>query len=260
MGQRPTIALSILCFLFSIVCVLGQQPEDLLLSIHSTTPSAPSVWYPTNVGTPNAWWNGDNVQTNSAGAVTNWPDSWANAYHLIETASNTRPTNSGTINGHLYVEFDGVDDCLRSTTYTNNSTLNHEIWLYALYYGPTNAASYFFDSTNSTYYNILESRSVGCLGVEAGTLRNLCQNLTNMWVVYCLAFSGANSFFSTNYVPITISTPGTKTMSGLYLGRGQGGNFSKLRVPEIITYGETNTGPNRSNIFWYLTNKYGPPT
>lgn len=237
----------------------GQCTTNIHLSGYST--NAPSSgWHPTNIATILAYWDSDVVVKDGSSYVTNWTDQWANAYHLTNRAAGTIPLSvDSVINGKSAVLFDGANDFVRSAAYTQ--TQPDELVVLVINTNNAGTESLIADGAgSSTRQKAFANTGPSAPALGAGTdmtANNAYMN-TNIAHLIGYAYSGTASQVWTNMGSIVQTGDGnTGGASGITIGTKYTGTspFSGY-VLMIAAFSNTNTFLNRSNIYWYCTNKY----
>ena len=228
----------------------------LNLSIpQSASTSVPN--YPTNdtAGYPRyVWYAGEDYSPTSG----DWTDRMG--LYNLSSASGKRPSG-GTQNSLQTVSFDGTDDYLRSTAYTNSNGNPMEYIIAAKKRSSTTGIKclfhgYQFDPSHRAYWDEQEFR----FGTGSG-LSNMGGELkTNEWFVISLPFSStAGTYSYTNYnsqwlyQQYASSAANGITWGAYYQNTAA---WAPIDIAEIIVYATNLTDTVRSYVYQYLTNKW----
>lgn len=229
--------------------------------------------YPTNIpGFPaTAWYNPNAVLTNTSGQVTNWPDASANGFTLYQATASKAPYATNIVNGQITLKFDGVDDVLSSFAFSMFGTNQEVVMVYYYWNQYNNYYHYFLSGTNTvgTFTRILldDSSNIRPGDSSASLSYNL---ITNIWVILNVVRNGSGATYYTFTNSIVAASGGAigdlynTTWQGLNVGDRPGLSWSPpIYLSELIFY-PTNLGSptaywstQRSNLFYYITNKYG---
>jgi hypothetical protein len=262
----------LLTLLLSCCCALG---ATIVINPYSYS-NGPAIFSPNNIsGIQNlSWWVGDNIGTggtNASGLISNWVDSGNSPIPLTNTGVTTSwPTISNAfLNGHKIVHFDG-GDFLQNSNYVAGQP--HEIVIYGIQRDPTNTVnpSSFFDSLSVNSRQSFNRGSAGLITAAAPTAATISATYnTNAWHVFDVLFNGSSSAIFVDNVSSGTKNMGTTNMSGLKIGATLAAFFGRVDMAEVVTYGASlgtvdsagvfSVAVNRSNVFYYLTNKYTPP-
>lgn len=246
----------LLTFILFAFSASAQFPETLLMNLNTNSLTAgPAVWYPTNLANCVAWWVADDAIA-SGSVATNIPDRWVNGYAFTNRVTGSAPTISNSwLNGHTALLFDGVDDFIRAPYSLSQP---EEVWLF--YMMLSNASTYAwiisdFPAGYGTSYE-KNNQNFGVLYAGSAVANVSYQFITNVYSVKTLVFDGNNSrVYNTNILEVS-GNGGANAMTGFTLGRYDI-YYSRMLFLELVTYSVTNTFLDRSNLFWYFTNKYG---
>lgn len=203
-----------------------------------------------------AWYVADDV----SGTVTSWMDKGSNGWHLTNSLSGKSPAViTAGLNGHNFIVFDGVDDFLKSESFTDSQP-NEYVFVASL----TNGANQiYFDCADGGNRQLFFQDA----NFDAGSSVTLAGTVYSKWIVFDLIFNGASSAgYMTNILSASGNT-GANSQGGFTLGGRFGldaGRFANLAISELIVYGGPGFVPGtnvawRSNAFSYLTNKYALP-
>lgn len=260
---------------FMVLCSFGANAQlvfgsGLFSSVSQPMPLV-STWSPTNYGTPQAYYFGDDAtitQTGGTNWVFTWPDEWNNGlpnkpWNLTNNQYGKAPLAlMNSLNGHHTVRFDGVDDYIRNTKVTN--TQPFEMWMVAAYRGTTNSGNnyYWTDSLSSgNRFYLLQLAATG------GKLRMYTDNgfdvnvggITNKWVVWRFVVNGSNSRIETNNVLLASGNAGSFNQLGFIAASKYDFTLSSpMEIAEMIFYVGTNDGPTCTSINNGFRTKYDP--
>lgn len=230
--------------------------------------SAAAAFSPTNIaGFPAiSWWVFGDMTTNAGQGIV--ADRWTNHYDLTNTAGTAVPALNPTgLNGLGTVTFDGVDDYLRSISYT--SAQPHEI--FAVLRFNTNGAissriivnhagAALAAAVIATFDDSLDIRAPT---TSLGSGQPLPQG---KWMILDLQWRGGSSAILTNNVLYNSPSTGGNGMDGIvFAARATLDVYYKFSVAEIVTFGGSGgviPGTNtvaQSNLFNYFSAKYGIP-
>lgn len=244
--------------------VVGQIPtrviDELLASIpqEAVTP-APSYWFPTNIGSLYALWEGDSIVTNDTYRVKTWPD--LSGTHILTNAYSAtfyhRYTNNN-LNGHTTVHPTTLNVPMIDNGYSVSQP--HELWfvvssLYMASYG------YLIDGNSSKNQYLTKGSDTGA-AAYAGTFLSTSDwpgGTNGTWYVLTMIFDGTRSRIMTNNVVQKEGNAGTAAMTGIAIGCNWGesaGWVAPRGIAAIATYSATNSVANQATIFSALTNRF----
>lgn len=217
-------------------------------------------FYPTNLPggiSATAWWEvmEGAYKTNGGTDQVAWTNLTANGpvFDLTNTGGGVKLyRNVGGLNGRDFLQFPGTSSSpLRCNNYT--SPVPHEVFMVLLV---SNAASVKYlvtgFGTHSVEYNTANTQ----FRLINGATLNVCAPLVNRWCVLNFRFDGANSTIFTNGVAGVIGNAGSLLGGQLHVG-STASAFPIMNVACIITFTNTLlTATQRSNVFWYCTNRF----
>lgn len=219
------------------------------------------TYYPTNInGYPAlSWWVAANVQQDGSGFVTNCYDYSGNGYNLTNNAANVRPAYvASAINGRPAMQFDGSNDILRNSAYTNGSaTHGCEVIVVASYQWTDGTARRLVTESGATTFI---QRNATTLVWSTFGLNSPAIAPTNIWLMLDVWITpAANGAIYTNNVTAVTGPASAFTFTGFGVGGrySDGGVAVPCTVAEIVTYATNLTAAIRTNLYQYFTNKYG---
>jgi hypothetical protein len=222
--------------------------------------AASASWSPTNNpdGTlPRSWWVSQDYVTNSG--IGTLPDRWTNSWHLTNAVASCPTSNPTGLNGMrtLHFQVGATAQHLESLSYTSSQP--HEVFLMLKLTPQMDSTRYVFSSANSGARNDYDYRgATGLIELYAGSQLQRASAFTNTWAVHHVVFNGNSSGIYTNNVEQVAGAGGSQACNGFTLGaRHDGASLQTFDFAEAITYSSTLTSLQRSNVFFYLTNKFG---
>lgn len=227
-------------------------------------PSAP--FSPSSVAGLVMWFDASAITspTNVNGyLVTNWWDRSISAYMAYSPGSAQQPyytNNVSRLNGHPWLEFDGVNDRMRlATTQLYNQPITTFLVCYHQY--SDTAQRYMVASTNITYYYVMGYEVSNNITTYAGAaLRGTTTALSNQWFLAEITYTNGGSEILTNGVSYKTGNSGVDLWSGLTLGADHSGgaSFHIGGIAEFLYYTNNVSSGDRTSIRSYFTSKYGP--
>lgn len=219
-----------------------------------------------------ARWKGDDAVTNGSGQVTNWPDSSGNSYTLYSLAAANSPLANQMQNSHLTVKFDGINDTMTNGPIARYGTNDSEIvmvWKYADAFYPAYHLGFDGLASSPRWRLQIGNTPVYKFGSSASLWGPTLDLITNTWIILDVTITNAPTF----PMWVTVWTNGVYVgfqasvsfddLSGFRLGSFYDGTtlYTPIEIAEFLIFA-TNLGPTafsipRSNVFCYLTNKYG---
>jgi hypothetical protein len=255
--------LAILFCLLPLLC-FGQTRRMMLApALASASSGSVSNFWATNYGTPVANWIADNAiyAGASSNVCTNLPDIWVNNYAATNGSQIGKApvTLTNSLNGHHTLRFDGVDDFLKNSAYTN--TQPFELWMVMRYRDSTNSNShYLFDGVSATLGRVYWLLNGAYAAISAGTslYDTTFAPYTNNWKVVTMIFANTSSGIFTNNIAEKTGNAGYTNQNGIVFGAAK--DFlgcAPVEIAEVAAFGATNTPTDRAAIFSGFTNKYG---
>ena len=261
--NKLIIPILLLCWQASgQVGTLGAGSFGALRGVSSTS----TALNPTNLpgASPVAWFVAGDYYTN--GSVPTLPNRWtANASWALTNSTGfdtNYPILISGMNGFQGLSIDGdKNQSLSSVNYTQTSPYEVVLALQSKKFGTTSWNTIMDgQSANRPWFGggptddgeLQMSR--GAYLVSTGTRPG------DRYFVLDVIFNGLNSRMFTNNVLIASGNASDNPSSGVTLGRFYTRNSPTYSCSnvflEIAAYSQTNSTENRSNLFWYLTNKY----
>ncbi len=217
---------------------------------------------PTNLGAASLAWYDANTSYVTNTSVPTWTDLWTNHWDLTNRIANsTWPTMLAvTPNGSNALCFsDAGATTLNSVNYTSSQP--HEVCMALSITNVTgNGPQFMMDGGISGSFRNIGYYPGGASQFElsAGGLVDSAGSITNKWFVINFVFNGASSKIYTNNVAGPTVDAGSGTASGLTIGSRYSDETNlKGAIAEIASYSAVLTTTQRSNLFYYMTNKYG---
>lgn len=212
------------------------------------------------------WWepsrSGGYITNGSVGTLVNLTSIGAGFNLTNISASPVPPLRQvAALNGLDTLFFrDDANTLLVSLNYT--SPQPHEvIMVMAL----TNAASSVFPFggvNGGAVYHRFEHNSAGnkrfMLGAGGVGDATVCVDITNAWVAVDCVWSNASSTIFTNNIQGLVVNMNASLAGGISLGGHNGGSKPRFALASMISF--TNmvlTATQRSNVWWYVTNRFG---
>lgn len=224
--------------------------------------AAAGTFYPTNVGSPVAWWRPFDQATNASGQVTTWTNAYNSSLNLVQTYPSAQPYISNAWLNAIYpaVKFDGLANCIYNASYSVSQP--HEIWMYLSRNGYSSGYPAVFggNTGNETLWSSSANYDRLTGGGTGGSFNNGGMQTNGQWYVLTCIFDGAKSRVLTNNVVAYTGDTDAVAENGICFGASYGGaNCAPLTLAEIASYSATNSVVNQSNIYWYFTNKFQNP-
>ena len=217
---------------------------------------------PTNISGLLYWFRSDKGVLDAVGApadpddpVDTWQDQSVNAKHLTQTTDANRPLlKSNVINGHPTIRFDGSNDRMTTSSFTEIQP-HHTI--YVLKIITLVNSDYLYDGLPSTDKGAAFMDGSGNVSLSSGSIA--CARLygNSSFVIGSAFFSGASSSHSVNNGTAATGNAGTGAPGGLTLGSARGGIApGNIDVAEFMGYNAQITGTNLTNLMNYLSERY----
>jgi PKD repeat protein len=204
------------------------------------------------------WFMSDSVHVN-VNHVDTLVDCSGLGHHATQSTAGSKPLFvSNALNGHPVIEFDGVNDFMKTAPFP--LTQPEDVFIV---FKPVTwiANSYLFDGNiNNSMANQAYPAPNGW-GIYAGGASqpfNLNAPIGSYNIMECL-FNGANSFITIDGI-IVNGTLGSNNAGGFTLAEyAGGGSYSNDDIAEVIIYNQPLNPTERQNVENYLHTKYVPP-
>ena len=241
----------IILMLSLTLCVQAQPHKTFYVARMQALQSVPA-FFPTNVGTPFAWFNPDSVSNAAGTVIASWTNECNAALILTNTTGIKIPLSSNR-NNHATLVF--TNSYL--SAYNWEIPQRIEFWA-ALNIQPDTASERFiWRSTNG--FVTFSYTTTGNLKLVCNANAQTNFLATNNWMTMCVVLDGARNAVLTNNVMCLSGVTGNIGLTNMVIGSGTiaaGGTALRMDLGDLIVYSETNTGANRLLIHQYLTNKY----
>lgn len=229
------------------------------------SPVAPFA--PTSITGLQLWLDASQISgvTTDGSAVASWTDMSGNARHATQATSGSQPvlkTAANGINGSPVVRFDGVDDWLKTASFTTISQPITAFIIYKPIAHPTGSTRSIVAEA-AGFDRIAAHTTGGNLTISAGSNLFSSQFLTlgTPRIIRCVVNGASSSMTFNNGVGTTTTTgnAGANTfVGGLNIGGENGAGFApNSDVAEVIVYNAALTGPQIAQVENYLSEKYG---
>jgi len=194
------------------------------------------------------------VGLNDGDVVTTWQDLSGNGNDVTQTTGSRQPTyQTNEVNGKPCVRFDGVDDFLRCTTFSQAQPLT--VLVVSKLTGSTGQKR-MFDGNTSRF---LIGLQLGAnLIFYAGGEINYADAPPWPWRYYTGIFHGSSSSQYRNGTLLGNGNPGTWSLDDLMVGAGVFG-FEPWEgdIAELIIYDSSLSAGNLALLHSYIASKYG---
>jgi hypothetical protein len=229
-------------------------------AIGTGPPSAASnvvtpAFSPADVANLAVWLKADALSLSDAAPVTSWTDASGNSRHAVAPTGTQQPTfRTGVLNGKPVVRFDGVNDVLRTASFTLVQPVT--TFIVCKWATTTGLKAAHDGYTNSKAVIDLQGTAIrlyaGGAAVTFGTA-------TTAWRLLNVVWNGAASVGRAEGGAGTTLNPGTGPMNGVTVGSqgtGAGGNAA-VDVAEVVEYARALTTAELNQVGNYLATKYG---
>jgi hypothetical protein len=220
---------------------------------------AASSWTPGSLSHLVAWYRSDNV-TQSAGAVSAWPDKSGNSHPASQASGVLQPnySASGGVNGRPY---------LWGTGGAGQTSLAATLPLLSQPFEIIVVAATGTTATSGYLYDCGSNQCVALLG--AGPAVSLYNGSTSPSVAVAAStlysfdtvFNGASSSIALNGGAATTGSPGAGAVTTTFTIGNFGGGVSSFAYQgpmyEVIVNSALLTGAEQTNLQAYLTSLYG---
>ena len=233
-----------------------------VIPVAAAAPPAGESLLPTNIVdvTALAGWSADYCETNASGQASN-------VFNLVVgspvgnltnyTGITKCPYTTNVLNGHRVFTFDGSDDILRCDTMPGGMACSFAIlanvgfsgtglWR-ALSYG----TAYWFARKATTFYAYMFSQTASSIGDIFPT---------NQWRFYAGTINAEThiALYTNNGTAYTLGVGTAPTAKFSTMGRYTDAvEGFPAHYAEIWIFTNALSAANVSNVFWYMTNRYG---
>lgn len=220
-----------------------------------------AAFSPTDIAGLQLWLDASQITgLNDGDAVATWADASGNANDVTQGTASKRPTyQTSEINGKPCVRFDGVDDFLRCTTFSQAQALT--VLCVSKYTETSARTRRMFDGATS---RVLIGQQGGTdLLFFAGSLAPTYTGYTLPWPwrYYTGIFNGASSQQFVNGASIGTANPGGQSLIDLVVGcgfyLGSPTEFWLGDIAELIIYDSSLSAGNLALLHAYIASKYG---
>lgn len=212
---------------------------------------------PLNLTNLKLWVKSDVGITLNGSNVSAWADQSGNGNNLTQAVAVSQPAYvANQINGYGSVQFDGINDSLKS----NSFTLNQPETIFIIYKNPSFlSGGYIFDGFGADTGGYFQYASSPNLYMYAGGSFYPITGLIGSYFLATVIFNGASSKHQKNNVAEETGNASTRNMGGLLLGAyaGGAGYNGNPHIAEVIVMSGVATTDERNNIKTYVTNRYG---
>lgn len=216
-----------------------------------------AAFSPTDIAGLQIWLDASQiVGLNDGDAVATWSDLSGNGYNATQGTASKRPTyQTSEINGKPCVRFDGVDDFLRCSSFSQAQPLT------VLCVGNSISGGRFFDGATSRLL----------IGYQGGTDVIFFAGTVNAqfsgyalpwpWRYYTGVFNAASSQQFVNGASVGTANPGNQSLVDLHVGCGYylgvPAEFLSGDIAELIIYNSSLSAGNLALLHAYTASKYG---
>jgi PKD repeat protein len=207
------------------------------------------------------WLRSDSAITyDGSNKVSQWNDCSGQGNNASQVASGAKPQYvSNTLNGYPVIQFDGVDDFIKTAAFTLNQPENVFI-----VYKPNTWVnnSYFFDGNTIDNMGLILFSIAPKIYLYAGNLAVSNSNATiGIYHIGEFLFNGPSSSITVDASIATHGNAGSNNAGGFTLGGdGSGMHNSSSAVAEVLIYNQALSIMDRQIVENYLHYKYcGPP-
>lgn len=221
-----------------------------------------AVFSPLDISDLKLWLDADDASSVvlNGSNVSQWNDKSGNGHHFIQATATNQPDYTRTINGRKVIDFDGVDNYLRNTSFTT-SDRGHVYIVVKQDSDPGEDVPRFFDGNPrwSIYYDgravydeYRMATSAGIIGYPE-TPANLDLNL------YLGKFNGSSSRLYRNGISLVYGNVAYVGSSNWVLGANanQISNFLDGAIGEVMYYNRILTDSEDNRIKNYISGKWG---
>lgn len=207
------------------------------------------------------WLRADLGVSHTTGSVDTWADQSGNARNLTGSLT-ARPTlQTGIVNGHPVIRFDGSNDQLLSGNFTVTAA-QHVFVVLRNAAGNTDLDTVWYtdNDANSTTPSRLTWRTGPIMEYDAnGQVGSAASLADSTWaLVTVLAGAGTGSTLAINNgTPVTdASNMGTGTWDGIVLGSRFSDRFWAGDIAEVVVYSGAKSGADLTAIQTYFNSRY----
>ena len=231
------------------------------LAVPNYTGVAGGPWTPNSIAGCQGWYDASDPASftySSGTVVSQWNDKSSNGRHLSQSTVAKQPNRNGTQNGLATVVFDGVDDFIKSASFTQNMPFTLVMAMNVL---ATGAGHIYFSEGNGW----LALYGSAYVGQRDGSANTSGSNWTAGGVhTYVAEYSSSASTIYRDGVsdPFGNALSGSGITTGFCINENGGGygSYSNMAVFEVIVYNSVLSTTDRQTVENYLKNKWMPWT
>jgi len=219
------------------------------------------------------WYDASDTSTiipsaSDEGQITQWTDKSSFAHNANPDGGSAKPTYENTVlqNGYGYIEFDGVDDSLKVSPFTNiTSIAGLTVFQVFQTKNITAPASDVFLGTNDADFGILHLNGAMKLTMKGSSFDAAKSITANTWHQHTLIYDGTapSLGYRLDKSAGTVtggSVPSTSSANTdeMFFGNNVSGTSAlDGYLAEVIIFTKTLSATEISNIENYLSNKWG---
>lgn len=218
-----------------------------------------TTFYPTNVGTPVAWWRADTYYTNSGAATV--LDELSKGWNLTESTIDAGTPTTNVLDGQKYLHFNGGDGSHLAASAFEIPQPAEAALLIRPHAKATGSSQIIrwaspADLVDFIYYQYADG-TVELMASATTTIEGSATLSTNQWYLFDVIFDGVNSRIYTNNALYLAGDTGTYGLTNInvaarsaYLGQ------TPCDIAQIIVYSATNTTADRGKVYNFFKTNY----
>jgi hypothetical protein len=230
--------------------------------------SIPGPWPKTGLM---GWWDASDAAsiTATGGSVSQWNDKTGGGYHMTQATGAAQPkTGVTTVNGRNAIQFDGVDDAMRTSTFLPTGIIRFAMFFVVRADGAQSAAGGYTpfafmhgDGLGGAGLALLLAYNtvIGAVHFQVATMAGTSTAPTSGTHLMSLVRTGGTSSLRYDTVQEATSTSVPPTPSGFACVGGVSPTYLKGSVCEAMIYAIPPNDAERLQLESYFRTKWGTP-
>ena len=206
------------------------------------------------------WWDSSKLSTitkDGGDLVSQWDDRSGNGNHLTQATGASKPLWVNSVyNGKATIRFDGDDDTITRTTFTQG-TLSLPVMIFTMIEYPTTQPDTIFSSASGSPLSMNVQRSGGINYMYSGSWVDVGA-VTTGFAQFTHLFNNTTSAVRRNGANINTGlNTGNNSVIGLSLAsQTTSANFADTDICEVLIYNSNLSNDDRNLVEAYLTAKW----
>jgi hypothetical protein len=216
---------------------------------------------PSSISTgPIGWWSADTITGSPADgtAIASWNDQAGTPHALAQATGSKQPKiKTGVLNSKAAVRFDGVDDYLATSAFSQAQPLTATIVYKYVGLGSRISGNGYILTGGMLMVGQKDSSATQTLwSFGSAEMDYVAAVNADKWGIVTVQMNGASSLFRLNGTQVATGNTGSTGLSLVSVGGDTTGNLTRIDVAEIVVFGSALSGANMLEVERWLATKY----